>query len=385
MSNNGVSFSVSGGRITSIQVLAADNSFVELIPHGRTAGLSICEDYPPVFDAWETEVYATDTDEELKFESATVVERGPWRAAMALTCTFGKSKVTVTTTLDALPASHVATASGNGSAAKQSRYLIRFDFHVDWQEKHKFLRFEIPTILRADSATYETQFGLTKRPTVRNTSWDAAKFEVCGHKFIDLSEAGLGLALLSDSKYGYSVEGGLMRVSLLRGAAYPDAHQDEGEHRFSIGMYPHLNQLEASDVVHVGRIFNEPLLFGEASVSADKVEAITLETATGRSPTTQAVIIDTVKRGEDDFAYYGKSAVTSNKTVIVRLYESLGSHAAVVVTSPFKSKTVTRTNLLEDDLESLQAFTDSDDDGKQVTKVGLTLSPFEVVTLKFTV
>lgn len=47
--------------------------------------------------------------------------------------------------------------------------MLRFDTEIDWQEKHRFLRFQVPTALRADDALFETQFGVTKRPTTRNT------------------------------------------------------------------------------------------------------------------------------------------------------------------------------------------------------------------------
>ena len=57
--------------------------------------------------------------------------------------------------------------------------------------------------VKASEATYEIQFGHVKRPTHRNTSWDTAKFEVCGHKWIDLSEPDYGIAVLNDSKYGF--------------------------------------------------------------------------------------------------------------------------------------------------------------------------------------
>lgn len=41
---------------------------------------------------------------------------------------------------------------------------------------------EIPLNIHSDVATYETPFGYVQRPTHKNTTWDAAKFEVCGHK-----------------------------------------------------------------------------------------------------------------------------------------------------------------------------------------------------------
>lgn len=395
MRNNAVALSVDQGRISSLQVLSIDGAWREILADGRTAGLSICEDFPPDYDAWETEIYSLDTDRELKFDNARVTQRGPWRAAMELEYKFGKSSVTINVSLDALPASHLAAASGSSSAAKQARSLVRFDAQVHWQEKHKFLRFEVPTILRADLASYETQFGITKRPTVRNTSWDAAKFEVCGHKFADLSESSLGLALVTDSKYGYSVEGGRMRVSLLKGATYPDAHQDEGDHSIAFGLYPHLSQLEASDVVHVGRIFNEPLEMGTdaASTAVEAIEsaAMPIKLDLPKAGAPQATVLDTIKRGEDDFEYYGQGGRSDSKTVIVRVYESLGSHASPVLSTTLPVKEVKRTNMLEDDDEeasktNLHVFRPDAADGVSggdcVTKIALKLQPFEVATIK---
>jgi len=41
---------------------------------------------------------------------------------------------------------------------------------------------ELPLDIHSDVATYETPFGHVQRPTHKNTTWDIAKFEVCGHK-----------------------------------------------------------------------------------------------------------------------------------------------------------------------------------------------------------
>ena len=47
-------------------------------------------------------------------------------------------------------------------------------------------------------------------------------------KFADLSEYGYGVAILSESKYGFSCQGNVLRISLLRAATAPDADQDQG-------------------------------------------------------------------------------------------------------------------------------------------------------------
>jgi len=136
--------------------------------------------------------------------------------------------------------------------------LIRFDTEVEWHERHRFLKWEaplaiaptgdmayVPTVYllahasqKADTApplcrVFENQFGFTQRPTHRNTTWDRAKFESVAHRFCDVSEFGYGVALLNDCKYGHAVEGGTVRLSLLRAATIPDAEQDQGNHEFS--------------------------------------------------------------------------------------------------------------------------------------------------------
>ncbi|RUS25743.1 hypothetical protein BC938DRAFT_471724, partial [Jimgerdemannia flammicorona] len=81
---------------------------------------------------------------------------------------------------------------------------IDFETEAEWHENRQFL------------ATYEIQFGALTRPTHYNTTLDSAKFEVCGHKFADLSEASYGVALLNDCKYGYATHDNVQRLSLLR-------------------------------------------------------------------------------------------------------------------------------------------------------------------------
>ena len=78
------------------------------------------------------------------------------------------------------------------------------------------LKAAFPVDINADKATYEIQFGTVERPTHKNTSWDAAKFEVCAHKYADLSDGGYGVAILNDCKYGHDIHDGVITLSLLR-------------------------------------------------------------------------------------------------------------------------------------------------------------------------
>ena len=56
---------------------------------------------------------------------------------------------------------------------------------------------------------------------IRRQSWDAAKFEVCAHRYVDLGEPDFGVAVLNNGRYGHGLFDGRVRVSLARAAALP--------------------------------------------------------------------------------------------------------------------------------------------------------------------
>ena len=93
---------------------------------------------------------------------------------------------------------------------------VDFETIIDWKDKHRFLKVSFDTTVRSNFARHEIQFGHSLKPTTRNNSIEQAMFEVVNHKFTDLSETRYGVALLNDCKYGISVEGSDMQLSLLR-------------------------------------------------------------------------------------------------------------------------------------------------------------------------
>lgn len=255
MASSTLRLRIADGRIASLYDTVADR---ELLAPGQTGGFVLFEDQPANWDAWDADVYHLEKFQQLKFSQVRVAEAGPLRATLLCEAETqssslqdaGAAKIQVKISLDAVSTSLRSDARG----------MIRFDCNVDWREKHKFLKFELPTCIHSDVATYDTQFGIVTRPTHRNTSWDAAKFEVCAHKFADLSEKfGYGVALLNDCKYGYAVEGGTMRLSLLRAPTMPDADCDMGTHQFAFAIYPHVGTFAESDVHDVAYAFNNPM------------------------------------------------------------------------------------------------------------------------------
>ncbi|HWE54044.1 MAG TPA: glycoside hydrolase family 38 C-terminal domain-containing protein [Acidimicrobiales bacterium] len=323
------------GVLTSIWDHDADR---EVLAAGQCGNLfQLHEDHPKAFDAWDVDREYFDDVVDLD-DRAEVETVGAGRIRFSRS--FGSSVIT----------QEMRLVPGSGR--------IEFHTEVDWQERHRFLKVAFPVAVRSQTASYEIQHGHIERPTHANTSWDAARFEVCGHRWADLSEPGYGVALLNDGKYGYDVRGHTLRLSLLRGPGYPDPDADRGRHRFAYALYPHRGDLRDGRVVEEAEAFNLPI-----TVRPGRVAAPGCIVEVDRP----GVSIEAVK-GTDRFFSPGPGTV-------VRLCEVHGSRGPATVTLHRPFRQVERTDLLERDGRPLE---------HQGKSVRLQLRPFELVTLKFT-
>ena len=134
------------------------------------------------------------------------------------------------------------------------RGALRIETDVDWHERHRLLKLAFAFDVHATDAAYETSFGHVRRATHTNTSWDAARYESCAHRYVHVGEPGFGVAVVNDAIYGHdvtrdSVDGRLVttvRQSLLRAPTFPDPDADQGHHRFVTLVAPAPTVLEAS-------------------------------------------------------------------------------------------------------------------------------------------
>lgn len=199
----------------------------------------------------------------------------------------------------------------------------RIDFitMVDWRERHKMLRTAFAVGVRHPETACEIQFGNIRRPNYRNTSWDAAKYEVCAHKWVDLSDGGYGVALMNDCKYGYKVFENILDLNLLRSPVYPDPSADAAVHEFTYSLYPHAGDLVAGRVVPAGYELNLPLrhlpITRPSGPAGAPARAQTLPDRFSLVETeADNIIVETVKKAEDCEA--------AAPQIILRLYECGG-------------------------------------------------------------
>jgi alpha-mannosidase len=200
------------------------------------------QDKPRNWDAWDVdEDYERSGEEIAALESLEIAASGPHYASLRVTRRWRHSRV----------------VQEIGLSAAGRRLDIRT--HLDWRDRRALLRSLTPARIRARHAVAECAFGVIERPTHENTSWEAAAFEWVAHRFVDLAEPGFGLALLNDAKYGHSVRGNVLGLSLVRAPIYPDPLADEGEQRFTYALMPHAGPRRES-VRAEAEALNQPLL-----------------------------------------------------------------------------------------------------------------------------
>ncbi|WP_327276986.1 glycosyl hydrolase-related protein [Streptomyces sp. NBC_01224] len=326
------------GLVVSVVDLVAGR---ETVAPGCAANLlQVHPDLPNRWDAWDVDAFYRNTVTDLT--GADVVRRSG--DGVEVVRTFGSSRVTQLLTL------------------RPGARRLDIDTEVDWHEQEKFLKAAFPIDVRADHSTAETQFGHVQRPTHTNTSWEAAKFEICAHRFLHVGEPGWGAALINDSTYGHDVtrtvrEDGstttTVRLSLLRAPRYPDPATDQGVHRLRYALLPGAT---IGDAVREGWQFSLPerRVPGSAAVAP----LVTVDE--------DAVVVTTVKLADD-----------GSGDVVVRLHEAHGGRVSARLTAGFALAGASVTDLLERPLAEESAEVAGD-------FVRLRLRPFQIVTLRLT-
>jgi alpha-mannosidase len=227
------------GTLASVYDKRADREVLD----GRGNQLWVYVDKPRLFDAWDIDPdYAEDGQELERVESLAVVDQGPHRGVIRIEWRHRASRIRQDVRLWANSA------------------RVEFRTTLDWHDRRLLVKARFPLAVRSALASFETAFGVVERPTHRNTSWDAARFEVAAHRFADLSEPGYGVALLNDGRYGHHALGNELGISLLRSPAYPDPLADEGEQTFTYALYPHRGGWLEGGVLREAQDLNRPLL-----------------------------------------------------------------------------------------------------------------------------
>jgi alpha-mannosidase len=329
-----------GGHLVSL-VAHADGR--EAIAPGRSAALlRLHRDLPSKWDAWDIDAHYRRSVVELTDADECRLEWSPNAATVVAVRRVGASTIEQRLTLRA------------GSPA------LEIEIRVDWCERERLLKLAFPFDVHADRVAAETQFGHAYRPTHVNTSWEAARYETCQHRFVHIGEPGYGVAIANDSTYGYDVDrtvrddGGTttsLRFSLIRGPRFPDPDSDQGQHVMRFRVQPGAS---IADAVALAYELRNPLRPVRGTAPLAPIVA----------SSDPAVVIETVKLAED-----------GSGDLVVRCYESRGGRATTTLTFDGTAARIDTTDLLERTLPDSPAAT-----GPTIT---LPFRPFQLRTVRF--
>ncbi|WP_332446126.1 alpha-mannosidase [Sphaerochaeta sp.] len=277
--------------------------------------LTIGEDYPVFWDAWDLE-----------------------RDTLALQKPIGKPERQEYAENDHQYVVDSWFALGKASRLHQRlvcyKKMSRIDFatEVDWQEQHQLLRVTFPTTVRSQQAWYDVPFGMISRPTHTNTTLERAKFEVPAHAWAALDDRSLAVALCTDSKYGYHATNGTLSVSLLRSPTAPDPSGDAGNHSFTYAFV--VSDEGLLPIQEHANAINHPLVH-MADMHEPLVEVLEAQ-----------VVVHTVKVSED------------GGSLVLRLREWMGSsvQAHLRFSDVLDPESLVLANMLEESIEGEALF-----------------------------
>jgi alpha-mannosidase len=220
----------------------------------------------------------------------------------------------------------------------------RIDFYTraQWNDNRKLVKVAFPLAIRTRSAAYDLPFGHIERDTHRNTSWEQAKFEVCGHKWADLSEGDYGVALLNDCKYGYDARENVLRLSLLRSPVRPDEESDQGLHEFTYSLLPHAGGWRQAQVDRRAYELNIPALATEIKKGQKHPGPSIPATQALLDVDSNSLIVETLKQAE------------VGEEVVLRTFDSHGCHTKTPLSFAMNLNGVAETDLLESNPQAME-------------------------------
>lgn len=324
------------GNIVSIYDKKAKR---ELLPKGTKANeLRLYDDVNLEYDAWEME---RSYDEKYypvgEPDSIDEVREGS-KAGLKLVRSLGNSRLVQKILVD------------------ETTARVDFITTVDWHERRTLLRTYFPTNINTDTLTCNIQYGNAQRTLTKNTSWDAARFEVCAQKFVDASDGSYGVALINDCKYGHSYNDGVIGLSLLKSPIYPDPEADQGEHEFTYSLYLHEGAFSASDVVEQSYVVNNPPVAVPVSGRGKLPQELSLV-----SSSMSSFMIETVKEEED------------GDGIIIRGYETKNIKGKTKLSFGFDIASASLVGICEDEIARLQVKNNT---------IELSVDPYEIITVR---
>jgi alpha-mannosidase len=243
----------------------------------------------------------------LELDSLAFGQKGPVVGSIVAKLRISRSEITITYSL------------------KAGQPWVDVEVQAHWLEVGTkttgvpMLRMAFPMALEQARGRYEIPFGSIERDEPAGQEVPALRWADVTGKAPGGGKAGArqaGCALLNDCKYGHSLDGSTLRLTLIRSTYDPDTLPEIGDHAVRMALVPHGKPLAAADLVRLGAAFNHPLAVVATDAHAGDLPAA----AEGACVTPDGVVLSSVRKAQDDDA------------LIFHLFETAGRDATARVT-----------------------------------------------------
>ncbi len=324
------------GRITSI----FDKEAKREVLSKPSNIITIHDDIPHAWDAWDIDEYSIEHGKILEPTKISVLEHGPLRAVIEVVYEYRDSWIK--------------------QYIKITRDSRRIDFDVEacFKNRRKLVKTWFEPLLNIYEAIYDTPYGIIRRPTHRNTSWERAKFEVPMLSWMSLEENNYGFAIISPVKHGVSTYFNRIGLSLIKTPIYPDPLSDAEIIRFTYSIYPYVGTwLSAGVHVEAKKVAN-PLV---VSLNNNGEQLNELKSKKFIEVSSSNIVLESIKKAEN------------SDSLILRLYEISGKRGSVEIKLFKKVSSAWRCNILEEPVKELEVNGNS---------IICRYRPYEIITLK---
>ncbi|WP_242427351.1 glycoside hydrolase family 38 C-terminal domain-containing protein [Flammeovirga pacifica] len=250
---------------------------------------------------------------------------------------------------------------------KKGSKLLTFETELDWNEIDR-LEVDFPLSIKTDTANHGIQWGYMPVGRGKFLETDSLEMPTCVHQWADVSDNNYGFAMIDNTRYGYNLKEGGIRLVMSYGqrkhsyaelenvAWGKDASGDLGGEHFSYAVLPHQGNLKEGKVIQTAKTFNTNLLLQPMKKQQGKEASNTFITGLPEN-----IVLQTIKQSEE------------GEDIVIRLYET--------------SQKATVCQLKINGQQPMDMFASNMNEGERFAQVmkensySLTFAPFEIKTI----
>jgi alpha-mannosidase len=213
--------------------------------------------------------------------------------------------------------------------------FVRVKVKLNWNEKHKMLKFVFPVKANKPTSLYEIPFGALERPC-NGEEEPALTWAMVG-------DADNGLAVLNDSKYSYSANGNELALTGIRSPIYCDHglkrstesnYTDQGICEFSYALMPATTQ-DVARITKRALQLNTPL----TAIMENHHNGCLPISYQGIAISQENIVLSAFKKAEDGEGYVLRAYECAGKAVSCEIdCKTLGVYT--VDFTPYEAKTL---------------------------------------------